>query len=199
MKYRIPISEEAPALVKVHTRAFNDFFLTELGISFLHTYYRAVIQTQGSIAVCAINDDNEIIGFATGCENAKGYNRNLVLKNITRFSLQGIRLVFTKPGAIYRLLKNFEKKSNPNDDGNYAELFSIAVLPDNKGLGVGKKLLERFEIEAKLKGCKKMTLTTDFYNNDQVVAFYKKNGYRVFYDFYTYPKRRMYKMIKKLN
>ncbi len=199
MKYRIPTSVDTAALVKIHTRAFNDFFLTELGPSFLKTYYKAAIQDTASIAVCVVNDENEVIGFATGCKQANGYNRKLVLKNIPAFLLQAIRLLFTRPGAVYRLLKNFEKKSNPADDGNYAELFSIAVLPAYNGLGIGKKLLEKFEQEALQKGCSKITLTTDFHNNDKVVEFYKKCGYNLFYDFYTYPQRRMYKMIKELN
>ena len=199
MKFRIPTSEESKALTIVHQQAFNDFFLTELGPSFLNIYYKSVIQTKGSIAVCAINEHEKIIGFATGCDYAKGYNKRLVINNLPRFSLQAVRLVFTRPKAIFRLLKNFEKKSNPNDNGNYAELFSIGVLPEAKGLGIGRKLLEEFEKEAQLKGCKKITLTTDFYNNDQVVSFYKKNGYQIFYDFYTFPRRHMYKMIKNFN
>jgi ribosomal protein S18 acetylase RimI-like enzyme len=194
----MPTSGESKALAVVHQQAFNDFFLTDLGPSFLKTYYKSVIQTKGSIAVCAVNEEDKIIGFATGCDYAKGYNKRLVINNLLRFSLQAVKLVFTRPKAIFRLLKNFEKKSNANDDGSYAELFSIGVLPEAKGLGIGRKLLEEFEKEAQVKGCKKITLTTDFYSNDQVVEFYKKNGYHIFYDFYTFPRRRMYKMIKDL-
>jgi ribosomal protein S18 acetylase RimI-like enzyme len=199
MIYRKPIKKESKLLAVIHSHAFNDFFLTELGLPFLKTYYKAATQAKGSIAICAVNEQGRIIGFATGCEHSNRYNRRLVIKNILPFSLQAIRIFFTRPKALYRLLKNFEKKTNSADDGNYAELLSIAVLPEAKGLGVGKELLERFEKEARDKRCNKLALTTDFYNNDQIVEFYTKNGFCIFYDFYTYPNRRMYKLIKDLN
>lgn len=198
MHYRLLTTDDTAVLARIHNEAFHNFFLTDLGPFFLKTYYQAVIISTRSIAVCCVNDSNEVIAFATGCELSKGYNRRIVLNNFLGFTVQFIRLIFTKPGAVIRLLKNFEKNANPIDDGNYAELFSIAVLPDYNGLGIGKKLLKQFEQEARRKGCSKITLTTDFYNNDKVVEFYKKSGYRVFYDFYTYPKRRMYKLIKEL-
>lgn len=109
MNHRISTPADTESLVNVHTRAFNDFFLTKLGPSFLKTYYKAAVKNKASIAVCVVNDENEVIGFASGCEQANGYNRKLVLENIPAFLLQAIRLLFTRPGAGYRLLKNFEK------------------------------------------------------------------------------------------
>jgi ribosomal protein S18 acetylase RimI-like enzyme len=115
------------------------------------------------------------------------------------FLFQGIVILFSKPRALWRLVKNMEKNKIRIDDGLYAELLSIAVSPNVKGLGIGKELISHFEAEAKVRGCKKIALTTDYYNNDDVVAFYKKSGYKVFYEFTTYPNRKMYKLIKKLD
>jgi ribosomal protein S18 acetylase RimI-like enzyme len=92
-----------------------------------------------------------------------------------------------------------EKTKLIEDDGKYAELLSIAVTPNAKGLGIGRELIAHFESDAKARGCKKIALTTDYYNNDVVVAFYKKSGYKVFYEFTTYPNRKMYKLIKNLD
>ena len=55
-----------------------------------------------------------------------------------------------------------------------------------------------FEEKAFIGGSKRITLTTDYNNNERVVAFYKKSGYRIYYDFITYPNRKMYKLIKDL-
>ena len=43
-----------------------------------------------------------------------------------------------------------------------------------------------------------ISLTTDYYNNEKTIAFYKKMGYAVLYEFVTYPNRKMYRMIKNL-
>lgn len=180
MHYRLLTTDDTAVLARIHNEAFHNFFLTDLGPFFLKTYYQAVIISTRSIAVCCVNDSNEVIAFATGCELSKGYNRRIVLNNFLGFSLQFIRLIFTKPGAVIRLLKNFEKNANPIDDGNYAELLSIAVLPEYKGLSIGKSMIEVFEREAQQRGCRSITLTTDFYNNDSVIEFYKKRGYCIF-------------------
>ena len=91
-----------------------------------------------------------------------------------------------------------EKNADFKDDGLYAELLSIAVSPALTGSGFGKALIERFEEEAKKRGCKRVALTTDFNNNNSVISFYKKSGYIVYYEFTAYPARRMYKLVKDL-
>lgn len=97
-----------------------------------------------------------------------------------------------------RLAKNLDKNPSTSDDRNYAELLSIAILPQLKGSGTGKALLELFEEEVVIRGGQKIALTTDYENNERVIAFYQKCGYEIFYDFVTYPNRHMYKMIKTL-
>jgi ribosomal protein S18 acetylase RimI-like enzyme len=96
------------------------------------------------------------------------------------------------------LFKNFRKVNHVDDDGKYAELLSIGVLPEKNGLGIGKKLLIKFENKVREKGINTITLTTDLESNDNVLNFYKKCGYKVYYDFITFPNRKMLKLIKEL-
>ncbi len=84
------------------------------------------------------------------------------------------------------------------DDGYYAELLSIGVSVKWQGQGIGKKLLIQLENEMKLQGCSSLSLTTDYNDNEKAIQFYKGLGYAVYYDFITYPNRKMYRMIKKL-
>lgn len=111
---------------------------------------------------------------------------------------QGLIILFSKPKAIIRLVNNLEKNTDKNDNGNYAELLSIGVLPDYNGQGIGKELIKKFEEEAKNKGCSEMALTTDFDKNSKVLEFYKSTGYEIYYEFITYPDRKMYKLKKNL-
>jgi ribosomal protein S18 acetylase RimI-like enzyme len=198
MKVRVVEKNEYAILADIHQKAFQDFFLTTLGKGFLRTYYKASLNSSESIAICAVTDENQIIGYCIGCILSKGYHKRLVRTNLTAFLFQGVSILFTKPKALYRLVFNLDKSTIKTDDGNYAELLSIGVLPEINGSGIGKELIKKFEEVAITKGCKKIALTTDFYNNHKVLEFYKKTGYENFCEFTTYPNRRMYKLIKKL-
>lgn len=197
MILREAIISDHKSVATVHFITFQDFFLTKLGIEFLNIYYKSVIKSDNSICICAI-ENNSIIGFITGCKVAKDFNKHLIFSNLLPFSLFAFKTLLTKPKSIIRLIKNFSKIANPSDDGYYSEIQSIAVLPDSKGKGVGEALINEFEKKAKTHNLKKITLTTDYYDNDSVIGFYEKNGYNVYYDFVTYPNRRMYKLIKLL-
>jgi ribosomal protein S18 acetylase RimI-like enzyme len=189
-------------ITRVHIKAFNNFFLSQLGESFLRLYYSCFLKNSNSICVGIFDEDGSIIGFSVATINSKGFNRNLIIQNLLSFIGIGLKLLFTKPKALIRLFLNLSKNtknSDINDDGDYAELFSIAVDPQKQGGGVGKVLLADIEEILKNKGCNRITLTTDFYNNSNVINFYEKMGYTIFYDFLTYPNRKMYKMIKTLN
>jgi len=198
MKYKVAQKNEHRYLADIHLDAFIGFFLSSLGKRFLNAYYNAALKSDESIAVCAIDDDLQIQGFGTGCVISKGYHKRLIFKNLFTFLFQGIIILFSNPKALMRLFRNMDKITNKNDDGNYAELISIGVTHKCKGAGVGKALIKMFEGEAKSRGCKKITLTTDYYNNEEVVNFYLHSGYKIYYEFYTFPKRKMYKLIKDL-
>lgn len=198
MNVRAVDKTEFHVLADIHERAFDGFFLTTLGNRFLRTYYKASLNSAESVAVCTVNDKDQIVGFCIGCTLSKGYHKRLIQSNFAAFLLQGILILFTRPKAIYRLAFNLDKSTNNTDDGNYAELLSIGVLPEAKGTGAGKEMISAFEFEASKRGCQKIALTTDFDNNEHVLEFYKRSGYKILCEFTTYPNRRMYKLIKNV-
>ncbi|MFK1738770.1 GNAT family N-acetyltransferase [Bacteroides fragilis] len=85
------------------------------------------------------------------------------------------------------------------DRGEYAELLSIGVDSLNQGKGVGKVLLIKLENIIRSEGCSKLSLTTDFFENQKTIGFYESMGYTILYDFIAYPNRKMYRLIKTLN
>lgn len=185
-------------VVRIHEVAFKGFFLTALGPKFLSVYYKAVNNNCDGI-IRGYYDRDKLIGYCSGSLKCRGFNTKIIKENFFRFCLIGIYLLFTRPAALLRLQRNLEKEGlNHNDDGDYAELTSIGVDPDRQGLGIGKKLLTALENDVRGKNVYKLSLTTDYYNNDKVVSFYKSLGYSIWYDFETYPHRRMYRMIKNL-
>ena len=184
-------------IVHIHQDAFEDFFLTSLGEDFLKFYYSCFISSSDGYIICAV-DEGKVLGFSAVAKEAKGFNTKLIRRNLIDFIRWGLKVLFTSPESLIRLLKNLTKRVDGVDDnGDYAELFSIAVCSEYQGKGLGKTLLKYTEEYLRLNGIQRISLTTDFYNNSSVIAFYQSMGYVVFYDFITYPNRRMYRLIKK--
>ena len=198
IEYRESILTDVRVISKIHEKSFQGFFLTTLGNYFLKTYYKSCIKSNKTTCICAIDEKQNIVGFSVGTHHSKGFHKKLILNNIYSFAIQSIFILFTNPKALFRLFKNLNKESHREDIGDYAELLSIAVLVDKIGLGIGKGLLLEFEKKIKDQNIKKISLTTDFNSNDSVLSFYKSLGYEVYYDFITYPNRKMYRLIKKI-
>lgn len=196
---RKAMAEDVDGIVTIHQQAFPDFFLTSLGGRFLRLYYSCMCKSDEAVTLCA-EVDGEIKGFATSSYYSHGFNTSLIKKNLFKFGIMGIELLFTKPKAILRLAINLDKKPEENavvDSGEYAELYSIAVAPDNQGSGIGKMLLAATE-EDVVKHNNRISLTTDYYDNEKTIGFYHSMGYDNYYEFVTYPDRRMWRMIKQL-
>lgn len=186
-------------IVEIHLAAFENFFLSSLGRKFLKIYYSSFVASKGGIVYCAKKED-DVVGFSACSYVSKDFNSSLINHNIFKFGLEIFILLFSKPKAIVRLAKNMNKERNDTsikDTGGYAELYSIAVSPTCQGEGVGKRLLTATEEDVKERNSH-ISLTTDYYNNEKTIGFYHSLGYENYYDFVTYPNRRMWRMIKKL-
>lgn len=187
--------DDVDAIVSIHQSAFEGFFLTSLGEGFLSVYYSCFIKSGDTVLLCA-EEDGKLLGFSAATRVCKGFNGRLIKDNALRFMMVGLRLLFTNPAAFVRLVKNFTKKSDEvEDDEKYGELYSIGVSAEAQGKGVGKALLAETEKQMRIE---KLSLTTDYYDNESTIAFYKKCGYEVLYEFTAYPNRRMLRMIKEL-
>jgi ribosomal protein S18 acetylase RimI-like enzyme len=186
------------AIVRVHEAAFPDFFLTQLGTAFLRLYYKSVMNhMDGVLLTCKM--DGATIGLCAGTVLSAGFNKKIIKANLFQFGIETLKLLFSKPKSLIHLMKNMSKEdSSVGDNGEYAELLSIAVDPTVQRSGAGKTMLLDLENEIREKGGKKLSLTTDFENNEKAIGFYKSLGYNEWYDFTTYPNRRMWRLIKNL-
>ena len=198
----IEIREALPTdierIVEVHNVAFKDFFLTSLGCRFLALYYRSVLRHPRGILL--VSDKGEgVIGFCAGTLLSAGFNSCLIKSNFRSYVIDGLKLLITNPISLWHLFKNFSKEnSNVGDKGEYAELLSIAVDPNTQRSGAGRSMLLALEEEVKKRGGKQLSLTTDYNDNEKAIGFYHSLGYREWYDFVTYPNRRMYRLIKDI-
>lgn len=193
------LSENAIAdVINIHLQAFEGFFLSELGRDFLKLYYKSVRMSDEGILL-GYYEDNQLLGFCAATTLSRSFNKKLILKNIFSFSIVGLKLIFTKPKALIRLYKNLTKSSvTVIDEGGYAELLSIGINPQAQGKGVGKLLIAELESHLKKRECVQLSLTTDYYNNEKALGFYKASGYEIMYELIAYPNRKMYRLIKQL-
>ena len=192
-------SEDIDGIVKIHQDAFKDFFLTSLGEPFLKLYYGTIVNSNDGVVYCDVKDKS-IVGFSATSYVSHGFNSKLIKHNLFKYGCEALRLFFSQPKAVLRLIRNLNKESKDNtikDGGLYAELYSIAVDPNCQGEGIGRFLLTVTEADVKDHNSE-ISLTTDYYDNDKTIAFYRALGYKEFYDFTTYPERRMWRMIKEL-
>lgn len=193
----IPL-DDINQVVDIHMSAFKGFFLTDLGPIFLKLYYRSFARSKVALLKGCYEQD-KLLAFSASAIVAKGFHKKLLIAYFFSFFIFGVRFFFTDIKILARLLKNVSKKNAAvYDDGDYAELFSIAVDVEQQGKGLGKKLLLQLESDLKSKDVVKVSLTTDCHNNKKTVNFYKGMGYDVFYNFVAYPNREMYRMIKRI-
>lgn len=187
---------DAPVIAKLHMDIFPGFFSTRLGYHFLLCDFKALFSYEESLCF-KITVDNRIVGYVTARSNARGFLSRLLRHNLRLYIPEAIRLLFLNPKFIIRLLKNTHKKSEA-DEQNYGEIGLLGIDPDFQKLGLGRMLLDKVELELKRNGVTKLSLTTDYYDNDNTIKAYKKWGFEKLYDFSAYPDRRMYRLIKTL-
>lgn len=198
MEIRKAEKKDIESIVVIHCDAFKGFFLTSLGKDFLTFYYSKFAQSNETVCLVA-EDDGKVVGFSAATKVCKGFNSRLIKQNIVSFGLLSLKLLFTNPCALIRLAKNLTKKGESvEDDEDYAELYSIGVDSSQQSKGIGKKLLYKTEDVMKSEGVQRVSLTTDYDNNESAVGFYHSMGYETLYEFVTYPNRKMYRFIKSL-
>lgn len=190
--------EDVDSVVKIHSDAFQGFFLTSLGSKFLTFYYSCFFKSGETVTMVA-EEGGIVYGFSASTKVSKGFNSRLIKSNFLSFCIISIKMLFTTPVALLRLVRNLTKKGEGIEDNeDYAELYSIGVCKAAQGKGVGKKLLAATEDVLKQDGVKQVSLTTDCDHNEQAVGFYHSMGYETMYEFITYPNRKMYRLIKTL-
>lgn len=201
MTIRKATKNDVEALAYQHEKIFNDFFMASLGTSFLKAYYRTAVDFNETICFIAEDDGDKCVGYVFGRIKARGYLKRLLKNGFFRFALCGVKLLFTRPKALIRLANNLDKKDKKKgieDSQDYAEIGLIGVVPEQNGRGIGHQLLYAFEEEMKRMGANRLSLTTDYYDNENTLTAYKSWGFSVLYEFTAYPDRRMYRLIKEV-
>ena len=169
------------SVVKIHQKAFQGFFLEQMGKQFLKAYYRIVLAYSGSIAHVYVGRRCSVEGFAVGFVGPVAFYEKL---KRSRLQLIGPILsgVILNPKLVVKIFENIKRVSASDSvtkhafiDEDTVELSSIAV--SSAANGVGSILLDGFIEDAWSRDISNITLTTDFENNELVNKFYIKHGF----------------------
>ena len=62
---------------ELHHKAFKNFFLTSLGISFLNLFYTIILRHKNSLSIL-LKYDNKVVGFAIGTLNINHFYKDII-------------------------------------------------------------------------------------------------------------------------
>lgn len=171
-------SSDLGAVVVVHRKAFEGFFLTRMGPRFLRAYYQAVLDFEASISLVAYDTESDrALGFAVGFRDPQGFYA--LFRQRRKRMLPAILLsVVRDPGLLPQIIRNMRRvEAQAQQPISAVELSSIAVGAPGKG--IGGALLEAFADEARSEGAHRLILTTDAEGNDLVRGFYEARGFNL--------------------
>lgn len=162
----------------MHVQAFPGFFMTQLGPRFLREYYRCVDDYAGGVLLTQSGEQG-CVGFVAGFVDPASFYIELQRRRV-RLALAACAGLVTRPQRAITLLANYRRArgaAGEPADSRTAELSSLAVAPDAKGMGIGSGLVRAFVEAAAALGADRVQLTTDARDNDAVNRFYLRCGF----------------------
>jgi ribosomal protein S18 acetylase RimI-like enzyme len=177
-----------PGMAQCHIKSFPGRFMTEMGCHWLCALYRFFIRHNKSICRIAVDADGKVIGLAVG---GNPYIRDEFLNSALFRYPHLIFWKFLSKQLVRRVLlqelaRKLQRKRTavrpdnakaPNAGIRSGNLLSICVLPECEGTGVGRRLIESFQLACKAEGYNRLTLSV-LKQNSRAVAFYTKKHWR---------------------
>ncbi len=177
-----------PGLASLHA-ATMPTLLTDLGLPFLLRYYQLAQKSPSVIAFIAlhpttehkapsIDNDSLITAYCLGSPNPAALNAKL-RQPITWFSIQMLKLAFTRPSILIQLTQSILTASNANSlRPGQIELTYIGVALQSRGQGLGLALLQKFAESARTAGYTSIALSVET-DNPAAIGLYTKFGFTI--------------------
>ena len=152
--------------------------LSDLGLPIVIRYYQIARSDSSVIGICAINSSGEIIGWAMGSPHPDRINSSLRTP-LPWFVVQMFRVIFTRPLVLLQLVSSLLSSSAETEmKKDEVELTYIGVSPNQRGMGLGKNLLDAFVETSRSNGYRSILLSVEK-ENSTAIALYEKSGFKI--------------------
>jgi glycosyltransferase involved in cell wall biosynthesis/ribosomal protein S18 acetylase RimI-like enzyme len=171
---RPAIAADAMALAVLHARNIETGFLRQLGHRFLSVLYRTLISWSGAVVLVA-DDGSGPAGFVAGVTDTGKFYRHFMRHSGLRAALVASPRLLN-PRNLFRVVETFRYGDRHN--GVRAELLSMAVATDSRGLGLSVRLGREFlaAMEARRVGPVKVVVGS---SNTVALRAYEKIGFAI--------------------
>ena len=179
---RTAVDSDLQSIARVHREAFPGFFLTRLGLPFLHAYYTSVLHFDGGILLIA-ELNGRAVGFVGGFVSPQQFYQALAERK-WRFFLPICRALVSHPSIwfdvavkVIKVLRG-RREVHLRKHGD-CELASLGVSPCAGRAGIGSQLVLLFLEHARNRAASRVYLTTDALQNAAANRFYSKLGFQL--------------------
>ena len=164
--------EEAPVMARLIGEGLNSR-LNDLGPWFVNFLHRHMVAS--ALCTCLVAETtNGIVGYAAALHSTSKFYREFFLKKGLIAGLLILPWLFT-PKNIRTVINSTLYSGKAAQEDPEAELVSIVVLPEARGMGVGKKLFQGTINELKNACIPQLKITTPV-DNKVANAMYLKQG-----------------------
>lgn len=152
----------------IHETVLRDSFLASLGNKFLEKFYKSTLNNE-NMATVVVVDEDKIIGFATF-----GTQLGTILKTtFAKIFKETLFALAKNPSILFKLI-SIPFYPSFKDKAKFAEIFSLAVLPQYQGKGIGKSLLNYCKNELNKRGYNNFIISVR--SSMEANNFYRKIG-----------------------
>lgn len=180
IKYRLGKPSDADRLAQIHAKikevnSLGIFVL--MGGRFLKTYYRIVLQDPNSYCLCAVNQENKVVGYSFNLIDSEQHHKFLYCHKV-QLAWSAIGTIMRNPKLIVDLYRRY--KSLKSNDGVYAAPAGArggywGWDPDNKDSESALELRERMSGITDALGIETLNFEVDL-DNSKVYKFHKWAG-----------------------
>jgi len=178
--------QHAAAVAALHAQSLPHDFLPSLGERFLQVLHGSMLEL-GLAWGWGAFEGPRLIGFVSGTDDSEGLFGQVLRRRAPRLVFEVARTLLRRPALLPRTLETLLYPSKEGGGPVRAEMLVLAVAPDQRGSGLGRMLIERFEQTLQARNFQAYKLTV-LAKNTAAQRLYERVGFRRERDFVLYGK-----------
>ncbi len=179
MQHEVVLAEagegEALDAARLHHEQLPGSFLASLGQPFLRVLYRRLV-LDGSSTVLVARAGGQVIGFVAGTDDTGRFMRQFVRRDGPRAAVAGARGLLRHPAAVWETLRYGPGSADVAGLPD-AELLAMAVEPKARRRGLGLRLIQALQDDARVRRTPGLRVTVAA-DNTAAIAAYGRAGFR---------------------